>query len=254
MRIYIYLVISTILFFLIFSCSDNIVNEPNETYGVVGLVVDTAGNPIPDVKIYCLYYKNYLPENPVLFNDNFNFFEPGAFDFELKQNFPNPVYNSTFIRFSLPYAAEIRLTIKNIISGQIVYNITGNYVYGLYQLYLDEIVSNLKLENGNYIVTLVAKGISGDELIAENKLFVISDLGEPNTITKKNGFYFFDYQKAFIGDTVFITHTDDSSVFPKKLTNRIYLKFIKEGYYPTTISVDLIPNFLLRRDLLLYNE
>lgn len=247
------LILCGLLFCITFSCSDNIVNEPRESYGVSGIVVDTAGKPIADVRIYCLYFYSYYPIYQYLDKENFNFFTPGSFDFELKQNFPNPVQNSTFIRFSLPYDCEIKLTIKNKISGQIVYSLTGNYTYGLYQQYLGDIVSNLQLENGNYIVTLAAKGSSGQELIAQKNLFVVSALGQPNAKTEKNGLYFFDYQKAFISDTVFMTYVEDYP-YPRQISNKVYLYFIKEGYYPSIVGVDLIPNFLLRRDVILYKE
>lgn len=247
------LILYGLIFFIVNSCSDNIVNEPRESSGVLGMVVDTAGKPIPDVKIFCLYWYDYYPIYPNLNKENFKFFTPGSFDFELKQNFPNPVQNSTFIRFSLPYDCDIKLTIKNKISGQIVYSLNGTYAYGLYQQYLGDIVSNLQLENGNYIITLTAKGSLGQELIAEKNLFVVSVFGQPNAITERNGSYFFDYQKAFINDTVFITYVEDNP-FPKQISNRVYLYFIKEGYFPSIVSVDLISNFLLRRDVILYKE
>jgi hypothetical protein len=248
--------ISIIITFLfsILSCEKENPLQPIQKHGLSGIIMDSAGMPIQNVKIYCYYNFIYVPNPPKLMKEKFNINIPSSFGFGLYQNFPNPVYDGTFLRFSIPHNTNIELTIKNELSGTIVYRISEFYNYGYYQFYLQDIVPKLNLENGKYLVTLKAKRINEPDFVQVKNLYVVSDLGLPNAISDNRGFYYFNYNKSFIGDTVIVASNDVSYTFTNIIKNEINLVFKKEGYKTEFVKVRLFPSLLINRDVILIKE
>lgn len=250
MKKYLFIVLS--LVFLLISCKDDIVAPVPENYGLTGRVLDKSGNIIPGVKIYCLFNYYYLPNTEML-NITNKVSDVDSFGNELYQNFYNPVYNSTFLRYSLAADADIELLIREKITGQVKYEYSGFQYYGLYQHYMNKIVDSLQLENGNYTISLKISVNGVTQFQDEKTMFVISELGTPNSISNENGWYFFDYNKASIADTIFYT-VDGQNIYVQKITNQINLLFRKDGYLDETIRTELYPDILLGRDVILKEE
>jgi len=238
------------LFFV--SCDDEILTPPVEYYGINGRIMDESGNPISGVKVYYLFNYHYIP-NLAATDKPMNEAEVDSFGYALYQNFPNPVYNSSFIRYSLAADMDIELTVKENSTGTVKYIYSGFNSYGLYQHHLNEIVTSFQLENGSYIVALKASKNGALKYEAEKKMIVISDIGKPNSVSDGNGKYFFDYNKACIGDTLFYT-TDGEHIFPNVTTNEVNLLFKKDGFLTETISTTLYSEILLDRDVILKVE
>ena len=242
----------TLAALLFVSCDDEILIPPVENYGINGRIMDESGNPISGVKVYYLFNYYYIP-NLTATDKPMNEAEVDSFGYALYQNFPNPVYNSSFIRYSLAADMDIELTVKENPTGTVKYTYSGFNSYGLYQHHLDEIVTSFQLENGGYTIGLKASKNGALKYEAEKKMIVISDIGKPNSISDGNGKYFFDYNKACIGDTLFYT-TDGEHIFPNVTTNEVNLLFKKDGFLTETISTTLYPEILLDRDVILKVE
>ncbi|MDP1995177.1 MAG: T9SS type A sorting domain-containing protein, partial [Ignavibacteria bacterium] len=76
--------------------------------------------------------------------------------FELSQNYPNPFNPATTIRFSLPQAGEVKLTVYNLL-GQVVTTLVNGYrEAGTYNVNWD--ASNLS--TGVYIYRVEANSFS----------------------------------------------------------------------------------------------
>lgn len=234
---------------LFVSCDDEILSPPVENYGIHGRMMDESGNHISGVKVYYLFNYNYI-SNLTATDKPMNEAEVDSFGYALYQNFPNPVYNSSFVRYSLAADMNIELTVKENYTGTIKYNYSGFYFYGMYQHHLNEIVTSFQLENGSYTIALKVSKNGTLKYEAAKKTFVISDIGKPNSISDGNGKYFFDYNKACIGDTLLST-TDGEHIYPNVITNQVNLLFKKDGFLTETISTTLYPKILLDRDIIL---
>lgn len=245
-------VVILLLLLLTHSCEEPNINDPGlETkFGISGKVMDENGNNLDGVTVYCLFNNYYFP-NDIFQSDVLECIaQSDSFAFNLFQNFPNPFYNSSFIRFSIPTASEIEFSIQEKISKKNVYTLTGNYQYGLYQVYLNGIVAEQQLENGNYSMTL--KTIKNSNILnkAEKSIFIISDLGKPSCITRKDGIYFFSYKKALIGDTIIYAPNDfyTDTLF---ITKDINFFFRKNGYKDKIINAVLYPSLLINTDVVM---
>ncbi len=247
-----YLLFALSILLLLISCDDNIVTPEPNNYGLTGRVLDKSGNIIPGVKIYCLFNYHYFP-NPEIPDLLFKNTKVDSFGYALEQNFYNPVYNSTFLRYSLASDADVELVIRERNTGLIKYTYSDYQYYGLYQHYLNKIVDSLQLENGSYFISLKVSENGVTQFQDEKKMYVISELGTPNAISDENGRYFFDYKKATISDTVFYT-VDGQNIHPQVITNYINFIFKKDGYLPETINTELYQDILLGRDVILKEE
>ncbi|MEW6006011.1 MAG: hypothetical protein AB1695_11925 [Stygiobacter sp.] len=250
MKYKIYLFTLTALLFV--NCADEILNPPTENYGIKGRIMDESGNSISGVKVYYLFNYSYLPKLTTihkLMNKN----DVDSFGYALYQNFPNPVYNSSFIRYSLAADMNIELTVKEDFTGKVKYTNSGFNSYGLYQYHFNEIVNSLQLENGSYTIILKVSKNGTLKYEAKKKMFVISDIGKPNSLSDKNGQYFIDYKKACIGDTLLYS-TDGEHIFPDIINNYVNLLFKKDGFLPEIISTRLYSSVLLNRDVILKSE
>ncbi|HKJ80640.1 MAG TPA: hypothetical protein VJ954_01350, partial [Ignavibacteriaceae bacterium] len=171
----------------------------------------------------------------------------------LYQNIPNPFSKSTYIRFNLPWAAQIELTVTDKLSGAVKYDYRDSRQAGYYQIYLNNLVTEKQLRNGIYKYKLTAKNSSGKTFSAENEMLVISDSSEANWITNSNGNYFFGFDETFDGDTV-ITTSDGGYYYPTVLTNTVNLEIKRRGYASQLINVTLYPDINLQRDIVLDKE
>jgi len=250
MKNIVYVIGLTALLFV--SCADEILNPPEVNYGINGRIMDESGNPISGVKVYYLFNYSNIPNLPAP-DKPINKADVDSFGYAFYQNFPNPVYNSSFIRYSLAADMDIELTVKENFTGTIKYTHSGFNFYGLYQHHFNEIVNSLQLENGSYTIAIKVSKNGTLKYEAAKKMFVISDIGKPNSISDRNGNYFFDYNKACIGDTLLYT-SDGEYIYTNIIYNQVNLLFKKDGFLTETISTTLLPTILLNRDVILKLE
>jgi hypothetical protein len=250
--LFLLLIFTTIV--LISSCKENISSPSVQQYGVSGRVVDTSGIPISDVQVYCLFNHPYAAYNyfPSISFQN-KTANTDTFGFELKQNFPNTVYNSTLIRFSLPSSYKISLSIVQKTTGVEKFNYSNDYDYGYYQFPLINFVTDHQLTNGLYDISLKAARNGQVKYQANRTMFVVSDSGKPNLTTSNSGSYFFNYNDACIGETLISTYyyyQDDTT----RISNNINLLFRKEGYRSEIRSYDMHPSLLFNQDIIMTKE
>ena len=90
--------------------------------------------------------------------------------FALTQNYPNPFNPSTTIRYELPSAAEVRLTIHNILGQEVAVLVEGRESAGEYEVIWNASV----VASGIYFTRLVAKGVPpGDQQVDTKKLVLL---------------------------------------------------------------------------------
>lgn len=249
------IIISTSFIFTF--CDDGITNVEIIDSGLKGHVFDTKGNPIRDVEIFCLYNNRYFPQPAQTLLKNTLLNNKKDFNFELFQNYPNPFSSSTYIRYSLPQKCkvEIKITRKNNIKP--IYSYSSDLPYGYYQHYLNSIVDSLKLENGLYVYNIKAIGEDNTEYNATKEMMVIASEGKGNASAKTtgDGEFNFDFEDAFIGDSVIVNIYDDYySANVQYLTNTVNFVFVKPGYGNKYLTIELYPDFLLVNDIVLIEE
>lgn len=235
------------------TCTD-VSSDPSQSLnaGISGIVYDTSGHRLDSVRIYCLYNFNYYPTAVTKGKtDLFKVSKPDTFGFNLYQNFPNPVQNTTFLRFSLPMTCRIDLSIVDRTNGEKKYSYSDTLRDGLYQLYLNSLVDSLQLHNGPYTYTLMAKSTTGRTYYASKEMFVVSDVGAPNIITGADGIYFFDYKNTFVGDSVAVYSNEFHSIYNVILGKNITLLFERRGYYSLRSDKYLNPNILIHSDVIM---
>jgi len=236
------------------ACNEDATAPPpiaESKYGLTGIVVDSSGARLDSVAVYCLFHSSFIPpENAG--HSLTRVSDADTFDFELYQNFPNPFSHSTFIRFSLPSEIGVRLSIVDRFEGIAKDVYVDNLPLGLYQLYLSRIVDSLNLRNGPHTFLLEAT-TSGGVYTLTSEAFVISDSGLPAAATNASGTYVFEYNQAFVGDSVLLTSTGDD-IYQFYLTNSVYLLFQRGGYRPETIESEIFQDLLLQRDVVLFKE
>ena len=244
----------------IWSCKEN-PSGPEVYAGVSGTVYSRDGLRLDSARIYCMYVFNwpdaYLQNNhPSSIHDNPSIVRTAntGFGFDLAQNVPNPVSDSTFLRFSLPDPSTVRISITDPWNGHERYTYINHLLEGMYQLYLPDLVRSLNLRNGPYAYSMIAVSDSGSAYSASKELFVLSDHGNPNDVTGADGVYFFDYQSAFVGDSVIVNRNDFSTPYPVLLGRNVVLLVERRGYSAQPISVYLIPNVLVHADVVMGKE
>ena len=223
------------------------------TSGVRGTVKDIQGKPIQDVQVYCLYYKYSLPIDLYKQNEQYKVVNTSDVKFELEQNFPNPFFNSTFVRYSLPSKSEIKLSITNPLDNKTVYKQEGTRNAGYYQFYLQNFVDSLNLSNGSYDVTLTAFSEKDTIYVDKKTLFIISDLGKPSSSTNLNGQYSFESAQTFEGDSVLVREKGGyNDIY--FLSNKVNLLFKKKGYNSKMLNVTIYEDVILENDVVLIKE
>lgn len=245
-----------ILPILISACSGPMEPEPEAMNGLIGRVVDSSGVALDSVSIYCYYLFN-----PGMIEPGYEVSIPNklkktaGFDYSFYGNYPNPVYNSTYVKFSLPPGKSqvtILLTRKSASKASYVYS--GLYDGGLYQYYFKNIVESLKLMNGPYTVSYSAQSDSGRKFSAYGSMFVVSDRGNPNAATNSRGEYYLPFREAFVGDSV--VRYDNDFQYPWKyfLGNNTNLYIKRRGFKPLIMQVTIFRNLLLHQDIVLFKE
>jgi hypothetical protein len=245
-------------FLILFSCVIwNCKDDPtgptvNSHAGIQGIVYDTSGHPLDSVRIFCLYYFNYYsPANTKGKSAIFRVNKPDTFGFNLYQNFPNPVQNTTFLRFSLPIACSTNISVTDRANGEVKYSYSDSLPEGLYQLYLNNLVDSLQLHNGPYTYSIIAKSTTGITYNASKELFVVSDVGSPNATTGTDGMYFFDYKNAFVGDSVAVYTNEIYPIYNVSLGKNITLLIERRGYYTQYYETYLNPNIQIHSDIIM---
>jgi hypothetical protein len=251
-KILIIFLISILIDLSISSCVGDITPPTELPFGLSGRVVDTSGVPLSNVQIYCLFNFSYAPNS--LSDISFrNKTKVDSFSYLLEQNYPNSVYNSTYIRFSLPSTNRVTISVIQKSTGIEMFNYTNDFDYGLYQYPLINFVTNHQLTNGRYDIYLRADQNGQIKYQANRPMFVISDSGKPNIVTNGSGSYVFNYNDACIGDTLFWTQSG-FNIDTTYISNYVYLLFRKEGYYPETRQFDLFPGLTFSQDVIMTKE
>jgi hypothetical protein len=240
------------LCFFVTACTDNGTGPTSDKrhYGLTGSVVNSNGEALDSVTVRCLYTEMSIPPNTVGKMRLNRISGVDTFAFRLYQNFPNPFSHSTFVRFSLPKAAAIGLSLIDRLDGLTKYTLMDSLSEGLYQVYLYRLVDSLQLRNGPYNCILEARAAGGVRYTASAEMFVISDSGAASFTTDKRGWYVFDYAQAFVGDSLKWT-SDGTNVYTYYLTNTVLLLFQRRGFKSEVIYSTLFPNLLLSRDVVL---
>ncbi|MBU2508689.1 MAG: hypothetical protein KJ799_18505 [Bacteroidetes bacterium] len=236
------------------SCNqDSFIVSVESGNGIRGVVRDTSGKALKDVKVFCLFYSYTIPVNLSISAVIERLSNREDFAFNLEQNFPNPFSNSTFLRFSLPTKAFVNLELIDKINNEIVYEFSDSLQAGYYQHYLRNIVDSLQLKNGAYLYTLNALVANDTNYSDTKELFIISNKSAPNSITNVHGQYEFNYNQIFEGDSVVVKFANNYT-YTINLTNMVNILFEKEGYEPKIIPSTLYPNFVLDHDVVLIGE
>jgi hypothetical protein len=234
------------------SCKDNPVSQGSGNSGRVwGIVYDTSGHPLDSVRVYCLYSFNsgYMKVGPRSHIEKVSSVD--TFGFALYQNFPNPIGNSTYLRFSIPVPCSVHITLTNRRSNEVKYSYTNSFLDGMYQLFLDNLVDSLQLQNGPYTYRFSAVGSGGQQFSGSKEAFVVSDNGSPNSVTKTDGTYFFDYDNAFVGDTVVNYTSDLYSSYNTILGSNVTLLFERRGYNSFYFNATVYPTIQFRSDIVM---
>ena len=255
------LIAIAISFLLIQGCSENSMEpltEPiviEETFGLQGTVIDTAGIPISGVQIYCLFDYGYIPDSTEAIINKNAVVKDSSFGNELHQNFPNPFSKDTYIRFSILEESKVNFTISSKLDGRNIYQETDTLPYGLYQRYFNELGYNDDFKNGSYEVSLTITTLNDSLSELKKELFIVNDRNKPNSISNDTGGYTFNYNDAFINDTV----KECSIYYPDQVNNHvignnIFLLFKKAGYITKYIQFMLYPKVLINQNIILENE
>ncbi len=234
------------------SCKENPVSQGSGgAAGVSGIVYDTSGHPLDSVRVYCLYsfsidYNMMSPRSHIEKVNNVD-----TFGFNLYQNFPNPIQNSTYLRFSIPVPCSVRITLTDRVGSKVIYSFTESFLDGMYQLFLANLVDSLQLHNGPYLYEFNAIGSGGQQYSGSKEVFVVSDVGSPNGVTKADGMYFFDYDDANVGDSVVVYPNDLYQSYITTLGSNVTLLFERRGYNSAYSYAYVIPTVQLHSDIIL---
>jgi len=93
--------------------------------------------------------------------------------FSLYQNFPNPFNPSTTIRYQLPSAGKVQLTIFNILGEKVQTLVNENQNAGYYNCIWDVSESNNSIASGIYFAQLLVKGDDGNRYIDHKKIILL---------------------------------------------------------------------------------
>ncbi len=95
-------------------------------------------------------------------------------EYTLKQNFPNPFNPTTTIEFSIPVAADVRLTVYNILGQEVVTLLDEQRTSGTHSVEWNATDSyGSKLSSGIYFYKLKASGQDGNDFIDIKKMVLL---------------------------------------------------------------------------------
>jgi len=242
------------LLYVFISCEDGIIAPTEKIYGIDGTIIDTSGNKLNGVKVYCLFNNNYIPSessNPLSTVSTLD----SVFTNLLYQNLPNPVFHETFVRFSVASKSIIDLELKSNSDGKSYYSYTDTLNYGLYQHYLGYLAQNTALKNGIYSYKFKSRSLNGNKFEDKKELLLVGTQNKPNSTSDKYGKYTFNIKEAFIGDTVMVcNYSDPNNVYEEVIYDYIFLLFRKVGYQDKIVGVTMYPDILYTQDIILETE
>ncbi|RJP69574.1 MAG: T9SS C-terminal target domain-containing protein, partial [Ignavibacteriales bacterium] len=94
--------------------------------------------------------------------------------FYLKQNYPNPFNPNTTIEYALPYDAEVKLSVFNIIGQQIKILVSENQRAGVHKIRWSATdIDNIKLTSGVYFYRITALDKKGNEFKDIKKMILL---------------------------------------------------------------------------------
>ncbi len=94
--------------------------------------------------------------------------------FYLKQNYPNPFNPVTTIEYALPFEADVKLTVFNIIGQEVKTLVDENQKSGIYKIKWNATdFDNKKLSSGIYMYKITAVGNSGNEFKDIKKMILL---------------------------------------------------------------------------------
>ncbi len=242
-----------LVIFGLYSCGESPSGPNNDHYGLEGNVINTAGEPLDSVRIYCLYNYFSPPTSPYGKKALQILNTADTTKFNLFQNIPNPFNQSTYIRFSLPSYSNVSISLVDKLTGETKYTYEKSMQQGQYQIYLDHIVQKENLKSGIYTYSLKAVNESGQTRAASKEMMVIGDSGAANSLTSQSGEYFFGFNEAFAGDTI-VTTTNGDYFYKTTLGNIVNLELKRRGYKSKVVTVELYPEVLIRRDVVMEKE
>ncbi|MDR3666797.1 MAG: T9SS type A sorting domain-containing protein [Ignavibacteriaceae bacterium] len=94
-------------------------------------------------------------------------------DFNLLQNFPNPFNPSTKITYNLPYKANVKLEVFNIIGEKIVQLVNAEQSAGTHSVDFNSSLINKNLPSGIYIYRIVANNNSDGNSFVDTKKMIL---------------------------------------------------------------------------------
>jgi len=145
----------------------------------------------------------------------------------------------------------VHITLTNRRSNEVKYSYTSSFLDGLYQLFLGNLVDSLQLHNGPYTYRFSAVGSGGQQYSGSKEAFVVSDVGTPDALTKNDGQYYFDYDNAFVGDTVVNYTSDLYSPYNTILGSNVTLLFLRRGYNPYYYVTTVYSTIAFHSDILM---
>ena len=91
--------------------------------------------------------------------------------FALAQNFPNPFNPSTQIKYQLPIAAQVKITIYNMLGRQVRTLVNEEKPAGFYNIQWDGVNGRgVQAASGLYLYRIVSNGVDGRSFVVTKKM------------------------------------------------------------------------------------
>lgn len=149
-------IIVIIIFTAFLGCENNTGPDNESPAPVRGVVIDSTGNPVPDVAIFLNYNLVDIVSPSKAFFEGIDP-EPPIDSTQLYGNFPNPFSNTTTIRFFIDEPDTVNIWIEDFTHIDTITLLESHLPAGHYQHPWDaRDNSNLNLESGVYLVSLLA--------------------------------------------------------------------------------------------------
>jgi hypothetical protein len=214
------------------SCSDNPKGPSlNTRLALSGTVSNTQGEKLEGAGVHFIYKFTEVPwlskkKHPSHHADAIPI--PGIYS--LYQNYPNPFYNTTVIRFQVLSESDVRLSVLSYPDKDTIQVITNRtYPAGLFQVVYDGMGG---LSNDIYYYSLDTKEYHSTKemchlIIDQNEL----KQDKANGYTDKNGFFEIEYRTIPIGEKIISTSEDGpDSLYFHYITDSLAMVFTKQGY------------------------
>jgi hypothetical protein len=236
---------------ILYGCHDSAVDGGAEpVYGIRGRILSPAGEPLPGVKLYCIYYYYALPDDPYLRRSLDKSAGVQSFPFKLYTDLPSPIANSLYLRYSVPEHCTIHLSLVYGAGGDPIDLLNEDVDDGLYQRYFDRLIESRQLKNGIYQCLLSGTGKSGTQYSAQSRIFVVSTMGAPNAVSDRSGAYVFNLKEGFVGDSVLVWDAQFGN-YTEHLSPQVKLLVMKDGYISTAVNFLLVNGLLLQQDIVM---